>query len=325
MIENTSASESVQLLTGVVCDERYKEHLAGPGHPESPARLDAVAAALEAAEFRGKLLSIAPRLAGEAEILACHTRRYFQWVRDDIQSAWSAAMESAPTGRCDGSLTAALLAAGGVTAAVDAVVEGCVKNAFCAVRPPGHHATPSRAMGFCLFNNVAIAARWGQTQHGLCKVLIVDWDVHHGNGTQEIFYADPSVFYFSTHLAPWYPGTGSADETGRGDAAGTTLNCPFAPGAGGREILSAFCEKLRPAAEEFDPDIVLISAGFDSRRGDPLGGLTLTDEDFASLTRIMLDIAGEHSAGRVVSVLEGGYDPAGLAAAAAHVAELCTA
>jgi acetoin utilization deacetylase AcuC-like enzyme len=217
----------------------------------------------------------------------------------------------------------ALLAAGGVLAAVDAVVAGRAGNAFCAVRPPGHHARPAQGMGFCIFNNVAIAARYAQKKHQIGKVLIVDWDVHHGNGTQDIFYEDGSVFYFSTHQWPLYPGTGRKEETGRGAGAGTTLNCPFPMDAGRQEILGAFQEQLLPAAERFKPELVIVSAGFDSRVDDLLGGLRLTDKDFADLTAIVKDIARRHARRRLVSVLEGGYSLAGLAkATVAHVRAL---
>jgi len=206
---------------------------------------------------------------------------------------------------------------------VDAVFARKARNAFCAVRPPGHHATPDRGMGFCLFNNVAIAARYAQKKYGVGKALVVDWDVHHGNGTQDIFYRDGSVFYFSTHQSPWYPGTGAADETGEGAGAGTTMNAPFQAGSGRREILGAFQDRLLPAIRDFKPDLTLISAGFDSRLGDPLGQFTLSDQDFADLTILMLEVADQYSGGRLISVLEGGYSLAGLASAAAtHVAAL---
>ena len=218
----------------------------------------------------------------------------------------------------------AVRAAGGVLNAVDMVLVGQAPNAFCAVRPPGHHASAARGMGFCLFNNVALAARYAQHRHGIGRILICDWDVHHGNGTQDIFYSDPSVFFFSTHQWPLYPGTGSANESGDGDGYGTTMNFPFPAGSGRKEILGAVEQSLMPAMKEFRPELVLISAGFDSRIGDLLGQFTLSDEDFADLTGDLMQIAEETAGGRIVSVLEGGYSLDGLAtASAAHVNRLC--
>jgi acetoin utilization deacetylase AcuC-like enzyme len=220
---------------------------------------------------------------------------------------------------------AAVRAAGGALNAVDAVAAGRARNAFCVVRPPGHHANASRGMGFCLLNNIALAARYAQRRHGMERVLIVDWDVHHGNGTQDIFYSDPSVFFFSTHQWPLYPGTGRADETGDGQGQGTTTNFPFPAGSGRKQILGAVENSLMAAADRFQPDLVLISAGFDSRIGDLLGQFTLTDRDFTDLTRRVMEIADRHAGGRVVSMLEGGYSLQGLAsAAAAHVDALMT-
>jgi acetoin utilization deacetylase AcuC-like enzyme len=216
-----------------------------------------------------------------------------------------------------------LRAAGGVLNAVDAVFDGRARNAFCAVRPPGHHANAARGMGFCLFNNIAIAARYAQQRYGIARALIVDWDVHHGNGTQDLFYTDPSVFFFSTHQWPLYPGTGRSDETGAGPGEGTTLNFPFPAGSGRNQVLGAVLTALVPAMRNFRPDLVLISAGFDSRAGDLLGQFTLTDEDFADLTDAVMEIAEEYAGGRLISVLEGGYNLSGLASAAAsHVAML---
>jgi acetoin utilization deacetylase AcuC-like enzyme len=220
----------------------------------------------------------------------------------------------------------ALDAAGGILNTVDAVMQKRVSRAFCVVRPPGHHATPDRGMGFCVLNNVAISARYAQRKYGVERVLIADWDVHHGNGTQDIFYTDPSVFFFSTHQSPWYPGTGDESETGEGRGKGSTLNCPFPAGSGREEILGVFRKKLLPAAKAFRPDLVFVSAGFDSRQGDPLGQFTLSDEDFGELTKIMLEIASPTAGGRLISVLEGGYNLAGLASAAArHVKVLAGA
>jgi len=307
--------------TGLIFSPDYKRHLTGPGHPESPRRLDAIAAALQPDRLGADLVRIPPRRADRKEILYCHSGDY----RDLVSREVAAGARSLPTGDTtvsEQSFDIALLAAGGTIAAVDAVTAGDAAGAFCAVRPPGHHARPDQGMGFCVFNNVAIAARHAQRARGIGKVLIADWDVHHGNGTQDIFYEDGSVFYFSTHQWPLYPGTGPRDQTGTGKGAGTTMNRPFGAGAGRKEILGAF-EEMAAAMDRFKPELVMISAGFDSRIGDPLGAFRLTDEDFADLTRLMKDIAALHAEGRVVSALEGGYDLDGLArAAAAHVKAL---
>jgi len=312
--------------TALGYDDAYKLHRTGEGHPESPERLQAVLDGLRQAGLLDRLRRVAPRPAAEQEVLACHTETYLRTVRRDVESG-AGSLSTGDTTISPESYRVALLAAGGACAAVDAVLAGKARNAFCAVRPPGHHATPEVGMGFCIFNNVAIAARYAQKCHGLGKVLIVDWDVHHGNGTQDIFWRDGSVFYFSTHQSPWYPGTGREDEIGEGAGRGTTLNCPLAAGAGRKEIVEeAFQGKLLPAAAAFKPDLVLVSAGFDSRAGDPLGGFLLSDEDFADLTRLLLGIARDHASGRLVSVLEGGYALDGLASAsAAHVRALTEA
>jgi acetoin utilization deacetylase AcuC-like enzyme len=307
--------------TGIVFDPAYARHDPGPGHPESPARYAAVTEALRRARLLDALVRIRPKAATDDLIHLVHTRQYTRTVRHD--AARNGMLSTGDTALGEHTLAVARLAAGGAAAAVDAVFAGKVRNAFVAVRPPGHHATARRGMGFCVFNHVAIAARHAQRAHGVERVLIADWDVHHGNGTQDIFYEDPSVFFFSTHQSPWYPGTGAAGETGEAAGKGTTLNCPLPPGAGRAEILGAFRQKLMPAAEAFKPGLVLISAGFDSRRGDPLGRFTLKDGDFAELTSVMLEIADRHAAGRVVSVLEGGYNLTGLASAlVAHVEAL---
>ena len=303
-------------------DAISKEHATGEGHPERPARFDAVAQALTDAGHAGAMQHIDSRAVTDDEVLACHTAPYLKMVERDV-AVGHRVLSTGDTEISPKSLEVARHAAGGALNAVDAIFTGKAANAFCVVRPPGHHATPGRGMGFCIFNNVAIAARYAQKKYGVKRVLIADWDVHHGNGTQDIFYSDGSVFFFSTHQSPWYPGTGARQETGEGAGKGTTLNCPFAAGAGTAEILGAFRKQLIPAMTEFKPEFVILSAGFDSRAGDPLGHFRLDDADFAALTGVMLELAGKHANGRLLSVLEGGYSLTGLASAAsAHVAAM---
>jgi acetoin utilization deacetylase AcuC-like enzyme len=308
--------------TALFADLRCREHLSGRNHPERPERFDAVIADLRHAGLLERTISLSARAATLEELLLCHTPGYLQTAQHDIQAGYDY-LTTGDTEVTPNSWEIALLAAGGVLNAVDAVVTGKARNAFCAVRPPGHHATPNRGMGFCIVNNVAIGARYAQRKHGLERVAIVDWDVHHGNGTQDIFYADSSVFFFSTHQWPLYPGTGRADETGEGEGKGFTMNFPFPAGSGRQEILGAVERSLIPAMKEFRPELVMISAGFDSRIGDLLGDFTLTDRDFTDLTRTVMTIAGEYAEDRMVSVLEGGYNLSGLASAAtAHVEAL---
>ena len=314
----------METKTALLADPVYREHLAGRDHPERPERFDAVLQGFQKAGLLERTLRVESRAATEEEMLLCHTREYLRTAQHDVEAGYP----SLTTGDTDvtwNSWEIARKAAGGVMNAVDAVMGGKARNAFCAVRPPGHHATPNRGMGFCLLNNISIGSRYAQRKHGVERVLIVDWDVHHGNGTQDIFYSDPTVFFFSTHQWPLYPGTGRADEIGAGAAKGTKMNFPFPAGSGRKEILGAVEHSLVPAAGRFRPDLIMISAGFDSRVGDLLGSFTLTDRDFTDLTRTVMQMAAQHAGGRVVSVLEGGYALQGLASAAvAHLQTLMT-
>ena len=311
--------------TGLLYDDVYLGHLSGDtGHPERPERLTAIVGGLEQAGLLKNLGRIASRRATDDELALAHDRSYVELIRRELSNVQGVQeLSTGDTSVTRGSLAAALAAAGGVLNAVDAVATGRMKNAFCAVRPPGHHATRNRGMGFCIFNNVAIAARYLQKVHGIRRVLIVDWDYHHGNGTQDIFYEDDSVFYFSTHHYGAYPGSGGPAETGAGKGLGTTLNVPLPRGATDAQILQAFEGKLVPAARRFKPDFILISAGFDGMRNDVLGQFDITPQGFAAITRVVVKLADELCHGRIVSVLEGGYRLDGLAeSVAAHVKAL---
>lgn len=313
------------LHTGLVADPICKVHVTGWGHPESPSRYDAAYRALCTQGLIDLLEKIPCREALDRELELCHTADYIDLVQREVASGAST-LSTGDAEICPHSLQAARYSVGGVLNAVDAIYAGRVKNAFCLVRPPGHHATPDRGMGFCLFNNAALAARYAQVEHDAKRVVIIDWDVHHGNGTQDIFYDEGSVFYFSVHQAPFYPGTGARHERGVGPGTGATLNVPLPAGSGRAEIFAAFTDELAPAMERFRPDFVVLSAGFDSRVDDPLGSFLLTDDDFADLTDWATALARTHAQGRLLSVLEGGYNLSGLASAVAtHVRRLIEA
>lgn len=293
-------------------------HQTGDGHPESPARLAAVIEALE--EFAGLIRREAP-LAEEKALARVHGEAFVKHVLASVPQSGRRALDP-DTIISPGSGTAALRAAGAVMAAVDAVATAKARNAFCAVRPPGHHAEPDRAMGFCLFNSIAVAARHAQIVHGLPRIAIVDFDVHHGNGTQAVAENDASLFFASSHQYPLYPGTGASHETGLGNV----VNVPLASGSGGATFRSAWETKILPALDSFAPDLLLVSAGFDAHRADPLAGLELEEDDFGWVTDRLTETASRHCGARLVSVLEGGYDLKALAgSAAAHVGALMRA
>jgi acetoin utilization deacetylase AcuC-like enzyme len=293
-------------------------HLTPLGHPERPDRLRAIEAAMQDEKFQHLTRVEAPTVPFET-IALCHPMDYVEGIRDATPDQGMVRLD-ADTSMSPGSFEAALRAVGGAVIAVDEVMTGNVANAFCAMRPPGHHTETAQAMGFCLFNNAAIAARHAQDRHGAERVAIVDFDVHHGNGSQEIFWSDATVMYCSTHQMPLYPGTGARSERGQHD---TIVNAPLRPGNGGAEFREAMETIILPRLREFRPDLVIISAGFDAHIRDPLANLNLTDADFGWATRKLMEIADLSASGRVVSVLEGGYDLQGLQeSVAAHVAAL---
>jgi acetoin utilization deacetylase AcuC-like enzyme len=295
----------------------YLEHLTSPGHPERPDRLRAIARELEDEAFTA-LDRVESPLGDEAAILYAHPEAYVERIRRAIPDEGIARLD-ADTSVSPKSWEAALTAVGAANAAVDDVFSGKADNVFVASRPPGHHAETSTAMGFCIFNNAAIAARYAQRRYGADHVAIVDWDVHHGNGTQDIFWRDPSVLYCSTHQMPLYPGTGAKDETG----AGNIVNAPLSPGTGSRIFREAFQSRILPALDRFRPDLTIISAGFDAHHRDPLAEINLTEDDFDWATGQLMERAARFSDNRVVSLLEGGYDLEGLAfSVAAHVKRL---
>jgi len=296
------------MKTALVHHPVYQKHNTGPGHPETPRRYDVVMNALrEDAEFWASLDVITPERASKGLIQAAHTPQHFKRVEGAIEHGLDRL--DADTVISMQSFDAALYAAGGACAAVDAVMQTEAKNAFVAARPPGHHATGEHAMGFCLFNNVAVAARHAQIKYKeIERVAILDWDVHHGNGTQGIFYDDPSVFFYSMHQYPWYPGSGSWGETGHGRGIGMTRNIPVKANTSAKEQRRMFDASLEDISKKIKPDLIIISAGFDAHLTDPLGQLMLEDTDFVSMTRSVMQWADDVCDGRIISCLEGGYN-----------------
>ncbi len=293
------------MRTGLVLDARYAQHDTGPGHPECPARIQAILDVLPSYR-RPSLLRLEPRLATREEVALNHDPRHIERVASTAARPFSAF--DADTPACSRSFDTALLAAGGYLSLLDTIMGGDADNGFAFVRPPGHHAGADRAMGFCLFNNVAIGARYLRARYGMTRVLVVDWDVHHGNGTQDSFFGDAGVLFASTHQYPFYPGTGAATEVGSGAAAGRTVNVPLPAGCGDDEYVAAFESLVAPVARQFRPEFVLVSAGFDAHRRDPLAGMNVTEAGFRAMTRILMRVARDHAAGRLAAILEGGYD-----------------
>ena len=301
---------------GFYDDPAYREHDSGPGHPERPERLEALVGGLRKEGLLERLIPLRPRPATSAELLRVHTEEHIARV---AASEGRTVRFDPDTQAGPHSYAAALLAAGAPVDAVDRVLEGQIDRALCAVRPPGHHATAGRAMGFCLFNNVAVAAAQA-LHHGLRRVMVVDFDVHHGNGTQDIFYSDPRVLYVSSHAFPFYPGTGALGEVGEGQGRGFTVNLPMPSGFGDQEYARVYREVVEPIGGTFDPELVLVSAGFDAHRGDPLAGMDLTRAGYAEMIDVCLAIAAGAAKGRVVVALEGGYNLDAIAGAAVAVA-----
>ncbi|HWO43921.1 MAG TPA: histone deacetylase [Candidatus Eisenbacteria bacterium] len=305
--------------TAVVIDREYLKHDPGEGHPERPERIRALLDLVGDLD-RQRFQLIAPRPASRAEIESRHDPEYIALIEATSRANRYALDGDTVTSR--DSFAVALLAVGGFLELLDAIAAGESDNGFALVRPPGHHALKERAMGFCLFNTMAIGADYLKRKYHAGRVLIVDWDVHHGNGTQEAFYDDPSVLFISTHQFPFYPGTGAADEVGAGAGEGFTINIPLPAGCSDGEYVQVFNDLVLPAAESFQPEWVLVSAGFDPHRRDPLAGMALTEEGFSAMARMLLRIARRYAAGRIALLLEGGYDLAALSTSTASVLEV---
>lgn len=294
------------MTTGFVYDQRFLDHKTGAGHPERPERLVATMSHLQSQTWFGGLKQFSPRVAEREWIETTHSGGYIDRVAEEIAGGVPF-VDTPDVGVSRESFDVALLAAGGVLELADRVVSRDVNNGFALIRPPGHHAEVSTALGFCLFNNVAITARYLQQKHGLDKIIILDWDVHHGNGTQHSFEEDSSVLYISLHQYPFYPGTGAYSETGVGRGEGATLNCPMPAGCGDTDYERAFNERIIPKIDDFKPNAVLISAGFDAHRLDPLAQINLSTEFYAWMSERLLEAANKHANGILISMLEGGY------------------
>lgn len=307
---------------GFIYHPGYLKHDTGIGHPERQQRLETLVQHLLNTPLWNKMSHLRPSAAPLEWIHNVHPERYTSMIRTRCLSG-EEVLDAGDTHACRDSYDVALLAAGGVLQGVDEVMSGNLKRVFCAVRPPGHHAETSTVMGFCIFNNIAIGARYALQKYGVGRVAILDWDVHHGNGTQEIFYEDDTVLYISLHQYPFYPGTGAAGERGAGKGEGFTLNCPMSGGSAEKEYLEAFRGQILAALHAFKPELLMISAGFDAHKDDPLANIRLTEESFAIMTDLMMEISSQYCNGRIVSVLEGGYNLQALAnSVEAHLGKL---
>lgn len=296
--------------TAVVKDPIYLQHRTGDYHPESHHRLEVIYDMLKASDLQGQFSELAPRPAAQAELELNHSPDYIDQVAATAGRSFTSL--DADTSASPRSWEAARMAAGGVLVAIDRVMQAEFENCFALVRPPGHHAEKGCGKGFCLFNNIAIGAHYALKHYGLERVLIADWDLHHGNGTQHSFYGDPRVLFFSTHQYPYYPGSGSLVEVGEGKGAGFTVNVPLPGGQGDRDYLEIYRTLLKPIAQEFKPQLILVSAGYDIYFDDPLGGMEVTPEGFAALTGFIMDLARSSCQGKMVLSLEGGYHLDGL-------------
>jgi len=292
--------------TGIITDSIYLQHEMGSFHPESPERLNVIYEMLEQERTRLNLVDIPARMATIEEISMNHDRRYVEQIAATANRPHT--YLDPDTSTCAYSWEAASKAVGGLFNLVDAVVSGTVRNGFAMVRPPGHHAEYRRAMGFCLFNNIALAARYALRVHGMRRVAVVDWDLHHGNGTQNAFYETNQVLFFSAHQFPHYPGTGRIAEVGKAEGEGYTVNIPLAGGAGDAEYLTVFHMVVAPIMEAFKPDLILVSAGFDAHYSDPLGGMRLTEDGYELMTQMLQHMAANHCSERLIMTLEGGYN-----------------
>lgn len=310
------------MATGIVYSDRYMDHRTGPSHPESPARMGVVLDNLKNSSVWTSLEEIDPAEAEIEQIQLVHPESYVAKL-ENLCLAGISPLDGGDTTVCEASYSVALLAAGGVVAGVDKIFSGDIRNAFCVIRPPGHHAERAESMGFCLFNNAAIAARYAQHQYGVERVFILDWDVHHGNGTQHLFEDDATVFYLSLHQFPFYPGTGGSSETGQGDGLGTTRNFPLSAGSGDEIYLDIFDNSIPEIVASFSPDLIIISAGFDAHHSDPLANMEVSTGAFSCMTEVIVRLADDVCDGRILSILEGGYDLAALAESSeAHVRAL---